>query len=86
MFNKNQSIEDYVAKNIKPEVEKEIKLEEKINQPVKTKKEKINYLKQERKYQKLIDQKKLELSFEVKAVREKIPEIEEVRSQLDKGD
>jgi len=34
----------------------------------------------------LIDQKKLELSFEVKAVREKIPEIEEVRSQLDKGD
>jgi hypothetical protein len=34
----------------------------------------------------LIDQKKLELSFEVKQVREKIPEIEEVRQSIEKGD
>lgn len=50
MFNKEKSIEEYIAKTIKPEVEKEIELEELANKPVKTKKEKINLLKQERKF------------------------------------
>jgi len=34
----------------------------------------------------MLDKKKLEFSFEVKEVREKIPEIEEVRTTLDKGE
>jgi hypothetical protein len=34
----------------------------------------------------MLDKKKLEFSFEVKEVRDKIPEIEEVRETLDKGE
>jgi hypothetical protein len=45
MFCKDKSIEEYVAKVIKPEVAKEQKLEEQFNKPIKTKKEKLNYLK-----------------------------------------
>lgn len=47
MFDKEKSVEEYVAKTIKPEIEKEIQIEEACNKPVKTKKEKINFLKQE---------------------------------------
>lgn len=46
MFQKDKSVEEYVAKTIKPPVEKEIEFEKNvINKPVKTKKDKINLLK-----------------------------------------
>lgn len=35
---------------------------------------------------KMVDQKRLDFSFEVKAKREKIPEIEEVKQTIDKGE
>lgn len=43
-------------------------------------------MKDEKKYKKLIDKKKLELSFEVKEVWDKIPEIEEVKKTIEKGE
>lgn len=36
--------------------------------------------------QRMLDKKKLEFSFEVKSVRDKIPEIEEVKETLAKGE
>ena len=36
--------------------------------------------------QKMLDKKKLEFSFEVKTVRDKIPELEDVRETLERGE
>lgn len=83
MFKKNESVEEYVAETIKPEVAKEEAIEARAAKPVKTRQERRVT---ERRHKKMIEKKKMEFSFEVKEKREKIPEIEEVKETIDKGE
>ena len=86
MFTKEAGVTDYVESNIRPKVEKETQIEEELSKPVQSRREKRMKIKQDKKIMKMVDQKRLELSFEVKEVRDKIPEIEEVRATIDKGE
>ena len=85
MFDKNNSVEEYVKKTIKEEVAKTRREEEKMNRAIVTPNHK-NKDKFEKKIQKYIKAKELEFSFEVKKEREKFPEIEEIRETITKGE
>lgn len=86
MFDKNNSVEEYVKKTIKDEVAKVRKEENKLSRQVVTPNQKKRNEKYEKKIQKFIKSKELEFSFEVKKQREKLPEIEEIRETIKKGE
>lgn len=87
MFDKNKSVEEYVERNIKKEVQKIQKQEEeyqsKSNLPVPQNKQKKRFEKQIKKYMKI---KQNEFSFEVKKKRDKFPELEEIKENINKGE
>lgn len=87
MFDKNNSVEDYVEKTIKKEVQKIQKEEEKLkssNQaPPSQQKQRKKF---EKKVQKYMQIKQNEFSFEVKKERTKFPEIEEIKESIAKGE
>jgi hypothetical protein len=72
MFDKNNSVEDYVKRTIKDEIAKTKRDEEKKGYSVVTPN-------QNKRIQKFIKTKELEFSFEVKKQKDKFPEIEEIR-------
>lgn len=86
MFNKDKSVEDFVAKTIRPVIEEEQRKEEDLAKPIQTWKERWFHIKEDRKMQKMLDKKKLEFSFEVKIVWDKIPELEDVWETLERGE
>jgi vacuolar-type H+-ATPase subunit I/STV1 len=86
MFDKNNSVEEYVKKTIKDEVAKVRKEESKLSRQVVTPNQKKRNEKYEKKIQNFIKSKELEFSFEVKKQREKLPEIEEIRETIKKGE
>jgi tetratricopeptide (TPR) repeat protein len=79
MFDKNNSVEDYVKRTIKDEIAKTKREEESKGYSVVTPN-------QNKRIQKFINKKELEFSFEVKKKKEKFPEIEEIRETIAKGD
>jgi hypothetical protein len=87
MFDKNNSVEEYVEKNIKKEVEKVQKQEERAlasaKAPLSQNKQKKRF---EKKVQKYMKMKENEFSFEVKKVRLKYPEIEEIKNNISNGE
>lgn len=86
MFDKNNSVEEYVKKTIKDEIAKTQEKETKVNNPVMNPNQVKRKEKFEKKIQKFVKSKELEFSFEVKKVREKVPEIEEIRETISKGE
>jgi len=78
MFNKS-SVSDYVETEIKPKVMKDIEIEENINKPIFTDEERKCKEKVEKKIKKLVNKKKLDLSFEQREHKIQIPEIEQVK-------
>lgn len=87
MFDKNHSVEEYVEKNIKKEVQKVQKLEEieqlSAHQRIPQSKQKKKF---EKKVKKYMQAKANEFSFEVKKNREKYQEIEEIKENISKGE
>lgn len=86
MFDKNNSVEDYVKHTIKEEVKKTSPEDEKIRSLIKTPNQAKRKEKFEKNVQKYIKSKELEFSFEVKKVRDKVPEIEEIKETISKGE
>jgi hypothetical protein len=86
MFNKTVSVEEHVEKEVRPLVEQEIEIEKKTLKPILTRQEKRKKERSDKKIMKMVNKKRLDFSFEVKTVREKIPEIEEVRNQIENGE
>lgn len=86
MFDKNNSVEDYVKKTIKEEVAKTTPKEDPASRAIITPNQKKRKEKFEKKIQKYVKSKELEFSFEVKKEREKFPEIEEIKDTISKGE
>ena len=61
-------------------------MEEKLAKPIETTKEKKLKKVSNKKVSKMLEKRKLELSFEVKEQREKFPEIEWAKAQLVEGE
>ena len=87
MFDKNNSVEEYVKKTIKEDIkntpveENKSTLESMISPTQQKVKDKF-----EKKIEKFVKSKELEFSFEVKKEREKFKEIEEIRKTIDQGE
>lgn len=86
MFDKNNSVEDYVKHTIKEEVKKTTADDDKIRSLIQTPNLSKRKEKFEKNVKKYVKSKELEFSFEVKKVREKVPEIEEIKETITKGE
>ena len=86
MFDKNNSVEEYVKKTIKDEVGKVQKIDTMSALEVLTPNQKKRKEKFEKKIGKFVKSKELEFSFEVRQDKEKIPEIEDIRKTIEKGE
>ena len=86
MFDKNNSVEDYVKHTIKEEVKKTTADDDKIRSLIQTPNLTKRKEKFEKNVKKYVKSKELEFSFEVKKVREKVPEIEEIKETITKGE
>ena len=86
MFSKTESVEEHIGSELRPKIEEEMKFERDTTKPIEQKFEKKLKSRVHKNVQKLLDKKELEFSFHVKEKREKIPEIEEVRKNIDEGE